>query len=998
MWAQMTVSGTVTTATDGSPLGGVTVQVQGTPSGAFTDEDGQYTVSVPSGDAVLIFSYLGFDSQEIGVAGRSTINVSMVEAALSTDEVVITALGIEREKKSLTYAVQDVSTEEVAEARALNVVNSLSGKVAGLSIARSGSGVGSPSRVLLRGNRSISGDSQPLYIVDGVPISGDLSNVNPDDIASISVLKGPNAAALYGNRANNGAIIITTKQGDRGFKVSLNTTLMAEVPIFLREYQNEYGQGNAGQYSPNSEQSWGPPLNGQQVEHWSPDPNFPTQTYAFEAQPNNVEDFYRVGHNWATSLAISTGTERNQTYFSYTYTDAGGVVPTNDLQRHNIHVRVTNKLADKLTLDAKLNYIRQDIDNQIAQGENFTNPNRHAFRLPRNIRTEDIEMFEYINAAGLPRQHFWNPGSNGGANPYWPINRNLRENVSDRIIAFASLKYDLTPELSVMVRSSMDRLFGQSEERLYSDSYIVADNGRFTVGQSEGLEWNNDVLISYNKDLGADWALSLNAGANNRIERNSGLSSNTNVALTIPNFFALGNTQNVASTHNVGSPRDVNSVYGFGQLAWKGAIFLDVTARNDWSSTLPKDNWSFFYPSVGLNVVLSELVDLPSAISFAKFRASFAEVGNDTSPYQLSRTASATAGGNNGFLTLSGTLPNENLKPEETTSIEIGTDLRFLDGRIGLDLTWYKTNSRNQLFTLALPIGSGATTLFTNGGDVQNDGIEAILTLNPVRTTDFDWDIQFNFTRNNSEVVEINDERPSIEVGSDFLRAYRIEEGAPFGEVYSRGFLRDDQGRVLVGTDGLPRITPGRTVRVGNFNPDWLGGIRNTIYWKDLSMSFLIDIRQGGSTASITDAIIFGDGHVVETLDGRDGSLVFGQNFYSEETAVLEDGTPNNLTMDAESFWRLVGGRNAPVGEVFARDASNMRLRELTFGYRLPISNSFVKAVKLSVVGRNLFFFYNNAETLDPELIVGTGKAAEGFESFAPPTSRSIGFNLRFDF
>ena len=314
-WAQSTVSGTVTDAGTGEPMGGVTVQIQGTTAGSFTGPDGRYTVSVPGDDATLVFSFLGFQTQDVAVNGRTTINVSMVEAALSTDEVVITALGIEREKKSLTYSVQDVSTEELAEARSLNVVNSISGKVAGISISRSGQGVGSPSRVILRGNRSIAGDSQPLYIVDGVPIDGDLTNVNPDDIESISVLKGPNAAALYGNRANNGAIIVTTKSGTRGFNVTLSTTLMAEVPIFLREYQNEFGQGNSGQYSPASEQSWGPALNGQQVDHWSPDPNFPTQTYAFEAQPDNIEDFYRTGHNWATSLAISTGNEKKSDLF-----------------------------------------------------------------------------------------------------------------------------------------------------------------------------------------------------------------------------------------------------------------------------------------------------------------------------------------------------------------------------------------------------------------------------------------------------------------------------------------------------------------------------------------------------------------------------------------------------------------------------------------------------------------------------------------------------------
>jgi len=995
-WGQQTVTGTVT-ADDGEPLIGVNILEIGSVNGTVTDFDGNYSLEVADG-ASLRFTYTGYATQEIPVGNQSVLDV-VLQTGVALDEVVVTSLGISREKKSLTYAAQNVETEELSQARELNVVNSLSGKVAGLSIARSGSGVGSPSRVLLRGNRSIAGDSQPLYIVDGVPITGDITDVNPDDVESVSVLKGPNAAALYGNRANNGAIIITTKKGRQGFNVSLNTTYMAELPIFLRDYQTVYGQGNARQYSPNSEQAFGPRMDGQSVDHWSPDPNWPVDQYPFTAQPGNVEDFYQTGHNWATNLAINTGTENTQTYFSYTYTDAAGVVPGNDLTRHNAHIRITNRIADRLYLDTKLNYIREEIDNVLPQGENFANPNRHAQRLPPNISTADASQFEYTDPNGLVRQNYWNPGSNGGANPYWTINRNLHPQTTDRIIGFASLRYEFLPGLSAMVRTAIDRINGQNSRTYYADSYIIADNGEFFQGRFDDLEWNNDILLSYSKDLSSDWYLSVNVGANNRIERNSGLSSTTgtNPGPTVRNFFALSNTQVVQSTHNVGAPRDVNSVYGFAQLAWRDAIFLDITARNDWSSTLPPDNWSFFYPSFGLNVVLSDLIPMPDWVTFFKVRGSWAQVGNDTSPYQLDRTAAVSAGGRNGFLTLSGTLPNENLLPEETVSTELGFDLRLFRNRFGIDFTWYKSNSRNQLFSVALPVGSGASQFFTNGGDVENKGIEAIINVTPIETPNFSWDLTFNFTRNRSTVLEINDERPRIQIASDFLRAYFIEEGELFGNVYSRGFVRDDQGRVIVGTDGLPQITPGRTVKVANFNPDWLGGIRNAFRWNNFNLSFLIDIRQGGSTASITDAIIFGDGLVDQTLEGREGG-VFGRDFYTEVEAVKEDGSPNDIQTDSESFWRLVGGRNAPVGEVFALDASNIRLRELVFGYRLPLSGGPLKAISLSLVGRNLFFFSNKAETLDPELIVGTGKAAEGFESFAPPTSRSIGFNLRLDF
>lgn len=996
LMAQKTVTGKTTTE-DGEALVGVTIRVKGSAIGALSGADGSYSITVPSNDAVLSFSFIGYETVEQSVSSGANFNVSLPSGSFTTDEVVITALGIEKETKALTYSIQEVRTEELSEARALNAVNSLSGKVAGLSVTRSGSGVGGQSRVILRGNRSIAGSSQALYVVDGVPILGDPSDINPDDIASVSVLKGPNAAALYGNRANNGAIIITTKKGERGFRISVSSTLTAEVPNILQKYQNEFGQGNSNTYSPASEQSWGPAMNGGNVDHWSPNPEFGQSTYPFSPQPDNVSDFFQTGYSWANNVSISTGNERNQTYFSYTFTDAEGVVPNNTLQRHNAHVRITNKLIDGLTLDTKINYIREDIENSLSQGESFSNPIRHAYRLPRNIRTADVSIFEYTDAENRNRQHFWNPGSNGGANPYWTINRNTNQTTVDRVIAFASLKYDITQDLFVQVRTAVDRLNSNNQSRFANDSYIIADNGRFNVSFGESFEWNNDILLSYNKELTNDLGLSINAGANSRMERNTSLSGNTGDALTVPNFFTIGNSQDNRASHSFGAPRDVNSVYGFAQLSFRNAIFLDITGRNDWSSTLPSENNSFFYPSFGLNATLTDLMDFPSAITYIKVRGSYAIVGNDTRPFQTLRTAGVGAGGNNGFLSLSGTIPAEGLLPEETRSLEIGADLRFLEDRIGLDLSWYKSNSLNQLFAVALPVGSGASNLFTNGGDVQNSGIEAILRLNPIRTNDFDWDITFNFASNNSEVIAINDERPSLNISGDFLRSYRIEQGMPFGSTYSRGFERDAQGRVIIGANGLPLVTPGLNVLVADYNPDWLAGFGNTFTWKNLSASFLIDIRQGGSSTSLTNAILFADGLTEETLPGRDGTLVFGDNFFGDETAVLEDGSPNNIQISAEDFWRNFGGRNAPVGEAFAFDASNARLREFTLGYYLPL-NGMLSGFKFSLVGRNLFFLWNEAGNIDPEVIVGTSKAAEGFESFGPPTSRSFGVNIRFDF
>lgn len=998
------VTGTVTDE-DGDSLPGANVLLQGTTIGTVTDIDGNYRITVQGDNPVLLISSVGYQSQTVEVSGRSTIDVQMNADLTQLGEVVVTAFGMEREKKALTYTVQSVETEEMSEARELNIMNSLSGKIAGISINRSGSGVGGGTRVILRGNRSIAGDSQPLYIVDGVPILGDISDISPDDIESINVLKGPNAAALYGSRANNGAIVVTTKKGSnsgKGFNVKLNNTYMIETPILLTNYQNVYGQGTSGTYLANAEGAWGPRMEGQMVDHWSPDPNWPVEQYPYLPQPDNVKDFLQTGHNFATNLSISAGNEKNQTFFSYTYTDAVGTVPNNELNRHNLNLRLTNKLTDQLTLDSKLNYIREEIDNQILLGENYANPMRHAYRLPRNISTADASIFEYTNANGLNRQNFWNPGSNGGANPYWTANRNLDFNLNERIIGLASLSYDITDNFSVLVRSAFDRAFGENESKRYNDSYVIADNGQFALGKSNSFEWNTDFLVSYEQDINTDWYFNVNVGGNARKYRNSGISANTAGNLTVPNYFALSNTQQYGATHNVGAPKDVNSVYAFGQLAFRNAIFLDLTARNDWSSTLPSDNWSYFYPSVGLNAVISDLIPaFPAFFTFAKLRASYAEVGNDTSPYQLSRTATVAPGGNSGFLSINSTIPNENLKPERTRSIEVGADLRFIDNRIGVDVTYYKTNSTDQLFSVGLPVGSGASSFFTNGGDVQNQGVELILSLTPVSTENFNWDISLNYAYNESLVKEINEERPSLVVGSDFLREFWIEEGRPFGEVYSRGYLRDDAGRVIVDSDGLPFVTDGKTVNVANYNPDGLGGIRNVFSYKNFKFSFLIDIRDGGSISSITNAIIYADGLTEATLQGREGGLIFGDNFMPGETAVLEDGTPNNIPISAEQFWVKMGGRNAPVGEVFTVDASNMRLREAVLGYSLPsslLSSTFISSVNVSFVARNLFFFYNKAENIDPDVTVGTGKEAAGFDSFAPPTNRSYGLNLSIGF
>lgn len=1007
------VSGTVVTEADGIPLPGVNVVVQGTDIGTVTDAEGNYEITVPSLQETLVFSFVGYQTEEIAIDGRTNIDVEMTSLAIVGEEMVVTAFGIERDARSLTYSTQDVDTRGITEARETNVMQSLQGRVGGMQITQSATGVGASTRVVLRGNRSITGDSQPLYVLDGVPIRGNPQDLNPDDIESVDVLKGPNAAALYGSAAQNGAIVITTRRGEPGVvDVSFSNNLTFSQANLLTEYQNEYGQGSGGEYSPGSEFSWGPRMDGSQVQHWTVDSDHELygQTYAFEPQPNNVQDVFQTGVNNATNLRASIGGERTQTVFSYTYTNAEGTVPNNVMDRHNMTVRVSSELTEGLNLDSRLTYMRRNLENSLSTGESFSNPIRNTYRMPRNIRTQDILQFEYTNLDGQNRQHYWNPGSNGGNNPYWVLNRNLNEQTRERTIAMASLTYSLNESVDMMVRASYDGLNTSGNWRFWNDSYIIADQGEYSVNRGFSLEWNGEFLLSYAEDLTPDWSIEGNFGANYKQLRNNTISANTGPGLEVENFFTLSNTLNVSASENIGEPMDVASVYAFGQLGWRDAIYLDVTARNDWSSTLPLENNSYFYPSVGLTTVISDLIDMPEAVSLARIRASYAEVGNSAPAFMLNRTASFGAGGTGGFLQLSGTLPADDLRPERTKSFETGLDIRFFEGRLGLDATFYQTNTTDQLFTVALPVGSGASQFFTNGGDIQNRGIELILRSTPVQTLNFAWDFNVNFGLNRNLVVAIDDERPTLSIGSDFLRVVRVEEGRPFGEVYSRGYVRDDDGNVIVGSNGVPEITEGRSVLVANFSPDFTGGITSELSFRNWDASFVIDHRQGGSIASMSNAVAFADGVTKQTLQGREGGLIFGENFMEHESAVMQTGVDdqgnpiyesNTLETDAESFWRQVGGRNTPAGEVFQDSATNTRVRELTIGYNLPqsiLANMPVSNVRVSLVGRNLFFIYRSSDNLDPDLMIGTFPAAEGFESFAPPTTRTFGVNLNIDF
>ncbi|MGD1890119.1 MAG: SusC/RagA family TonB-linked outer membrane protein [Cyclobacteriaceae bacterium] len=1001
-----TISGTVTE--DGSGLPGVNVLQQGTAIGTVTDVNGDYTIAVEGENPVLVFTSVGYESETVTVGSRSTVDISLTPDLTELSEVVVTALGITKEKRTLTYSTQEVSSQGIEEARPVNITEALSGKVAGIAITTTGAGVGAPTKVVLRGNRSLqSNGSQPLYVIDGIPVGGDISDLAPEDIASISVLKGGNAAALYGSRANNGAIIVTTKSGEgapEGVTANLGFNYQVNSPILLTKYQNEFGQGSAGVYSPAAFTSWGPRMTGQIVDHWSNDPEYLASiggTYAFTPQPDNVRDFFQNGHTMAISAGVNINNENSNTSINYTNTDGAGIVPQNEMNRHYLNVSNTTTLFDNLTVDAMVNYIRSNFSDVLVSGESFDNPARYAYILPRNLRTQDLEYFQFTNDAGQLRQHFYVPRSNEAGNPYWTANNVKQPRVNERILGMLSLKYQITDALSILARSGVDSRNNYGEFLRFVDTYIVADFGSYAKSFDSDLEWNSDLLVSYQKELNENITIGLNAGANLRVarfEEVGGFGANFNVE----NLFALGNTLQPRPFEEF-AEREQQSVYALGEIGFYNAIFLSGSFRNDWSSTLPEESRSYSYPSVGLTAVVSDLVDLPSAISFFKVRGSWAEVGNDTAPYRLSREATVNAG----TISLSPVLPLADLRPETTRTIEAGFDLRFLEDNLRFDFTYYRSNTFDQLFPTNVPVASGVRSVFLNGADIQNQGIEIVLGVTPVSTPTFSWDLTANFARNVSEVVEITDDVDLLIQGGGFLNEYQIRAGEPFGTQYSRGFERDDAGNVLIDSQGLPIVTAGKTVPVANFQPDWLMGISNTFKYKNFSLRALVDMRQGGQVTVFTEAIMAGSGLLEYTAQGRDGSLIFGENIFGGESAVLVDengeptSTPNNIAMNAEDLWNRLGGRNTPVGEAFIRDASNIRLRELSFSYNVPesaLSALPFRSARFSLVGRNLFFFTNRTEYFDPEAVQSVNYNAEGLNSFALPTTRSFGVSVNLGF
>ncbi|MCX8211639.1 MAG: SusC/RagA family TonB-linked outer membrane protein [Lewinella sp.] len=987
------ISGVVTDESDGSPLIGTTILQKGTSSGTITDLDGRFKLTLTSTPATLVVTYIGYSAQEVEVAaGQTTVNIALSQGT-QLDEVVVTALGIERKAKNITYSVQSLDGDEVRTTRDANFANTLNGKVAGLTVTTGASGPGGAARIVLRGNRSISGSNNALVVVDGVPIDNSnrgqvgndfggynsidgASNINPNDIESISFLKGGAAAALYGSRGANGVMLITTKKGTVGkAKIEITSGVSFENPFLLPELQNSFGQGNGGVSNTTSSGSWGGTATG------------------FE---DNVSDFFRTGVSLDNSVSVSGGTETTQAYFSFTNNRNQGIIANNELIRNTYNLRLNQKIGSRLSADFKATIMSQDIENKVRTGEE-SGIVQNLYKIPRSVDLGTYEDFE--DADGNPT--YWTTSSIY-MNPYWTLNRTLNNDRRDRRIFLASLTYELTDRISVTGRANLDRSNDLLTFKIYDRTLLFAGpGGSYQEGSGYFQENNFDLFLNGYQDVGEDLRLDFLVGTarNRRESKYTFINAN---GLLVPNKFSTDFGVNIGTQSSI-SEREYQSVFGTMSLAYKNFLVLDASARNDWSSTLPSPH-GFFYPSFGASWIVSEMTDLPDFLSFVKLRGTWSEVGNDADPYRLQNTFSVQQGGTNGFIAQDPIQNIPNLKPEITRSLEFGADVRMLRGRLGLDFTWYQTNSVNQLFLVPLPAPSGFSEQYINAGNIQNNGIELTAKWRAIETENFTYNTTVNYARNVNKVIELSDDVDRVFLSGGFGRTAGVvvEEGGEYGDLFAEGWMRDDAGNFVVDDFGLPVGSGGGSTFIGNFNPDYSVGWNNQINYKGINLSFLIDGRFGGVMVSGTDANLAFDGTGEYTEAFRDGGLVLD--------AVTTDGSQNTTPINAEALWTRVSGGRYSFGEFFAYDATNVRLRELSLGYtfnlpeRLKISN-----LRLSITGRNLFFLYRGKALLDipgipertmnfdPDIQLGAGNF-QGVEYGNLPSTRTVGFNLNVSF
>ena len=1010
-----TIRGKIVSAQDNSPIAGASVLVKGSTTGTASGNDGSFTLSVSSGDVVLIISYIGFATVEQPVsASTSDVSIKLSEGKGDLGEVVVTALGITRQAKTLVYATQTVKPSELTEVRdPNNVLNSLSGKVANAVITQGSGGPGSGARIVLRGNRSIQQSNNALIVVDGVPInnstngtgtsdfgsvqgSDGASNINPDDIESMTILRGASAAALYGSQAGNGVIVITTKKGKKDrMSVTLNSGVVAESAFALPNVQNVYGQGNSNKMDLTSGESWGEKMTGQSITNYLGNPG------TYSPQPDNIKDFFRTGTSFNNSIGVSGGNEKMQTYASYTSNLIQGIIPANNLYRNTVNLRITNQVTSRLSTDAKVTYINQRIRNKPRTGEE-NSPVSNIYQIARNIPITDAQQSEFINNVGVPTPTTWpSTLSSIYQNPYWMINRTAINESRDRIIGFLSAKYKITDWLSISGRANLDRTYEKGENQVSLGTILYsASGGNYSIYDFRITEQWYDAILEGNNNIGKDIKVNYRVGG--IFQDAAAISTNAAAGgLNVTNKFSM-NFAKAPSVNSGGTQIQTQSVFGQLNLSYKDYLYLDASLRNDWDSRLPSP-YSYQYPSVGLSAIISDMTVLPKAISFLKASANYAEVGNGGQFALLANTYGYSLGAGNGYLTRSSVLSIPGLKPEIVKNLEFGIEARFINNRIGFTATYYKSNSFNQLLTVALPVATGYSSKYINAGNIQNQGFEFVVNGTPIKNKNFSWDVTFNFATNKNKIVELSDEVKIFYLGGGFGRSATpvVEEGKSYGDLLAFKWATDSKGNYIVDGNGKPVATQAQEY-IGNFNPKATLGFTNTFQYKNISMRILTDGRVGGVMVSGTEMNLAFSGIPEVTEQYREGGWNLG--------GVDASGSPVSATITAQDFWQIASGKRYGNGEFFAYDATNFRLRELSLGYSLPLKEkSFVKGAKVSFVARNVFWIYRGSSKMDipglgtrkmwfdPDMSLGNANY-QGVEYGALPSTRSFGVNVQLTF
>ncbi|MDX6192146.1 SusC/RagA family TonB-linked outer membrane protein [Flavobacterium sp. Fl-318] len=986
----------VITDSNGVPLPGASVAVQGSQKGTSTDFDGLYAIEVQKGQT-LVFTYVGLETQSIVVGDAATINVKLLQSASNNlNEVVVTSLGLKKSKKSLTYSAQEVKGDEVTRVKDANLMNSLSGKVAGLIVGKSSAGAGGAVKVTIRGNSSAT-SNQPLYVVDGIPMlnsnssqanqvfgdtaggnrdGGDaISMINPDDIESMTVLKGASAAALYGSQGANGVIVITTKKGKEGnVTANYNTSVFVDNVVSLPEFQNNYAA------NPSSDLSWGPQ----------------------KKSPDHVKGFYDTGLTMINSIGVNGGTDKMSTSLTYANTRVDGVIPTNEFKKNNIALRQSIKMfGDKVTIDGALSYAEQKIENKPTNGLYF-NPLTGVYLFPRGNDFKDYESnYEYFEPSrNLMLQRWPSATSDIIQNPGWILNRNASIDTNTSLISSVAINYKANSWLSFKARGGYNKFNNTFDKRMYAGTNLTLapSTGRYIYSDSESSQLYGDLIATINTKFNDDFSFNAVIGTSiTKSTINEAFTSDSGQkgGLVNANWFNTGNFVSAErNAQNTGSKREVQSVFASATFGYKEMLFLDVTGRNDWSSTLVNtDNLGFFYPSVGMSAILSQMVTLPKAISYAKVRASYAQVGNDIGAF-LTSPVNTFVGG---IVTypVTGPKPGTSLKPEIQNSFEFGTELRFVNNRIGFDFTYYRNETKNQLITAPAPIPNttGYTNYAFNAGSIENKGFEISLTGKAIVTDNFSWDIGVNYASNKNTVLSLgagangNINTVILTNGDPNSYRYVLQVGKPFGEIQGKNIVRNDNGQIVLDDKGNIQKTD--FVNLGSSNPDFMLGFSNSFKYKKAYLNILIDGRFGGHVMSMTEAMLDYYGVSKATGDARDAGGV-------KINAVDING--NAVTsMDPKKYYDVVGNRAGTTGEYMYK-ATNIRLGEISLGYTFDFSKeSIFKTVNASLVGKNLFFFYKDAP-FDPNVTLSSGEGLQGVDIFGAPSTRSVGVNLNLTF